>query len=501
MAEFSMDPHAATSAGSARTPHEDGRGDRAAAVCWTTAVFALGWASALGNGDVGIAWLVAAAVFALLGLVRPRPLTRLLGRDARLPVACAALVAFAQLAVLARKFPVLSPDPGYTLRPFQIGVAALGLLAVVALAAGRVAGIARVFRVAAVLTLAAALGIGIWAIRSRRSPPVDVHLWSRLAIEATMSGQSPYALQMPLTYPEHAPLYGPGWTRSRTNPDGTTTPVVNTGYPYPPLLLLVSATGQEAFGDYRYSMLACFLLVGVVVAAATTSSPTLGLLLMVVLFSWPRWPWTLELGWTDFAVAASFAVVVWAAARRPRWLVFAMAVVIAIKQHGFLVAVPFSALLFPRPLNWRRWLGLVGAAAALAALISLPVALWDLPAIWHSAVLFHLVSPFRPDSLSVSALVYRLWGVQLGSAVGFAALGLVALIAWRRAPPGPAGFAGAAACGYLVFFALNKQAFMNYYVFVAAALVLAVASLPLDAGAGRVAAVAAEGPQPRERLS
>jgi hypothetical protein len=143
----------------------------------------------------------------------------------------------------------------------------------------------------------------------------------------------------------------------------------------------------------------------------------------------------------------------------------------------------------------------VGAAAAVAALISLPVALWDLPAIWHSAVLFHLVSPFRPDSLSVSALVFRLWGVQLGSGVGFAALGIVALIAWRRAPRNPAGFAGSVACGYLLFFALNKQAFMNYYVFVAAALVLAVASLPLDDGAGRVTEMPAEGQQARERLS
>jgi hypothetical protein len=85
--------------------------------------------------------------------------------------------------------------------------------------------------------------------------------------------------------------------------------------------------------------------------------------------------------------------------------------------------------------------------------------------------------------------------------VGFAALGIVALIAWRRAPRNPAGFAGSVACGYLIFFALNKQAFMNYYVFVAAALVLAVASLPLDDGAGRTMEVPAGGRQLQERPS
>jgi hypothetical protein len=54
------------------------------------------------------------------------------------------------------------------------------------------------------------------------------------------------------------------------------------------------------------------------------------------------------------------------------------------------------------------------------------------------------------------------------------------LLALRRAPRSPAGFATAAAVTYLAFFAFNKQAFCNYYSFVVAALCCAagVATLP-----------------------
>ena len=52
---------------------------------------------------------------------------------------------------------------------------------------------------------------------------------------------------------------------------------------------------------------------------------------------------------------------------------------------------------------------------------------------------------------------------------------MMGLCLWR-APRSPAGFAAATAVTYVTFFALNKQAFCNYYFFVVGALCCGVAS-------------------------
>jgi hypothetical protein len=61
------------------------------------------------------------------------------------------------------------------------------------------------------------------------------------------------------------------------------------------------------------------------------------------------------------------------------------------------------------------------------------------------------------------------------------------VLAVRRCPRTPAGFALAVGFVYLVFFAFNKQAFCNYYFFPLAALCAAIAAAdftPRDGGDG-----------------
>jgi hypothetical protein len=53
-----------------------------------------------------------------------------------------------------------------------------------------------------------------------------------------------------------------------------------------------------------------------------------------------------------------------------------------------------------------------------------------------------------------------------------------------RAPRTPAGFAGATAVFFFVFFLLSKQAFMNYYYLVLVALACAVGGAMIARGAG-----------------
>jgi hypothetical protein len=108
--------------------------------------------------------------------------------------------------------------------------------------------------------------------------------------------------------------------------------------------------------------------------------------------------------------------------------------------------------------------------------VSLPLIVINLPAFIRSVVTLQLHQPFRGDSLS-----YLAWWVSQGHAqppvwLAFAGVAVATALALWRAPRTPAGFAASLAFVYCVFFALNKQAFSNYYYFVVGALCVALAS-------------------------
>src|SRR5262249_46534531 len=128
--------------------------------------------------------------------------------------------------------------------------------------------------------------------------------------------------------------------------------------------------------------------------------------------------------------------------------------------------------------GWREVLG--GMLVALVP--ALPFLLWDAGSFWQGVVGFHLHSPFRPDSLSLPALVYQLRGTEMSALVAFGAVAVVfALHAGVRRPSlAQATFAGALA--FLSFFLLNKQAFRNYYWFAGS---LLLATIPLAAAEAR----------------
>jgi hypothetical protein len=114
-------------------------------------------------------------------------------------------------------------------------------------------------------------------------------------------------------------------------------------------------------------------------------------------------------------------------------------------------------------------------AVLVAAIVTLPFAVWNWPGFYRSLVELQFLQPFRDDALS-----YLAW-FELGEVPGIAVVGFAllvpagALIAWRAART-PAGFATAAGFAYLMLFAFNKQAFANYYYFVIGALCCAVAA-------------------------
>jgi hypothetical protein len=140
-----------------------------------------------------------------------------------------------------------------------------------------------------------------------------------------------------------------------------------------------------------------------------------------------------------------------------------------------MVWMPFlSILLFQGTLRERMRSLLV--ACLIAAFITLPFLLWNPPEFWRSVVEWQFIQPFRPDSLSFAAFFkinptdsYPTILPFLGSAA------CICLAMWRCVRS-PAGWAISSCLVYLVFFALNKQAFCNYYFLVIGFACLAAAS-------------------------
>jgi len=110
----------------------------------------------------------------------------------------------------------------------------------------------------------------------------------------------------------------------------------------------------------------------------------------------------------------------------------------------------------------------------------LPLAVWDLPAFIHDVVALQVHQPFRTDALSFLAAFAYVTGGRLPSACGFVAAAAASLLAWRRCPRTPAGFAAAIAFVFFAFFAFNKQAFCNYYSFVVGTLCIALGAWRRD---------------------
>ena len=174
----------------------------------------------------------------------------------------------------------------------------------------------------------------------------------------------------------------------------------------------------------------------------------------------------------------------------------------AIKQYGsgraaiFLLLPPGSVSTrsnLAAPLAPASALGaslrIVLKGAALAAVLTVPMFLWNPGAFMKDIFWFQIRQPFRSDALSYLAWFAQRSGMQLGSWVGFVAVLPALVLGALRAPRTPAGFAAASGLVFLAFFAFNKQAFCNFCFFMVACCSPPSASyrlqIPLEGGARR----------------
>jgi hypothetical protein len=442
-----------------------------------TAVGAVAVGAAIQVGDgygtpAAFAWLTVGVGAVLLAVLLPthRTVEAFLART--LPGLLAAAL-IGQLYALIRT-PPARPFAAVPSWPPTFLLAATGV-ALAALAVAFTPGVLRY--VGAVAIPAVHFALGVWTIRLQPAPTplIDVFMFQRDTAAALLAGTNPYSITFPNPYPT-LPYYGPGMVV-----DGRLT----FGFVYPPLSAYLSAAGQWLGGDVRYAQLGAMTLAAVLMATARRGP--LGALAAGLFLFTPRNLFVLEQSWTEPFVVLFLAATVWCAARLPRLAPFVLGLFLAAKQYAVL-ALPLALLVARPPLSWRGLWRTGVPAVLVAASVTLPLALGDLPGFVRAVVTLQFAQPFRPEALSYLGL----WAGPVvpgapppappfGTGVAFAVAAAVMGLALWRAARTPAGFALGVSAVFLAFFVLNKQAFANYYFFVVGALCVAVAAADPDA--------------------
>lgn len=438
---------------------------RLTALCLLFAAFAIGQAVQVSNGNLhpeATRWLTIGLGLTAVGVLLPSP--RWLEASGE-----GLVVAVAGAAVAYQFVQLCSTMPGMYLRlqglhsllPFFSGLALCALLAGAGLAKKPWLGVWQL-----PLMLLAFVMVGRWLLTTSPEPVIDVFYFQRDGATALLSGHNPYELRYRDIY-GNSPFYGEGLSVNG---------VLQFGYPYPPLSLLLALPGQVLLGDYRYSQL--FAMVAAAALMAYAQPGRLGRAAAALMLFTPRAFFVLEQGWTDPFVTLGLSAVVFVALKWQRALPWVFGLFLAVKQY-LLFAVPAAWLLLPRPLPPARVLLRWGFKVVLAgAAVTLPLVLWNVKEFWHDVVALQLYQPFRTDALSyLAAYAQSHGGEKLPTSLAFVAGSVgVALGLWRQ-PRTPAGFAATTALAMLGFFAFNKQAFCNYYAFVIGALCVAAAAV------------------------
>lgn len=336
-----------------------------------------------------------------------------------------------------------------------------GLAAEALIAGALLAGSAAARRWLVPGLLVAHFYLGRWMLHTSPAPFIDVFVFQTRGVEALLHGINPYSITFPNIYGGNA-FYGEGLVANGQ---------LLFGFPYPPLSLYLSTLGKVLGGDPRYAQLAAITLAAGLMAYARGGRLGAGAAALLLLT--PRGLFVLEQSWTEPFLVLLLAATVFCACRYPRALPYVFGLLVAVKQYTVFM-LPLLPLL--TPLRGRALWGLLWRAGATALGVSLPLIVINPQAFIRSAVTLQIQQPFRPDALSYLALWVSRGHEQPPVWIAFAAVAVVIALALWCAPRTPAGFAGAIALVYGVFFAFNKQAFANYYYFVVGALCITVAA-------------------------
>lgn len=429
----------------------------------TLAAALLGGAIGINNGRLhwlGLQWLALGLLVMAVGLIRSRSKLLTSVREPVLVAALGATIAF-QLAHLAAIGVITAAESNLPIAALRacLGVMAMGIL------------IGAVFKrhILGALLLLSGFAVAGWAcLWTTPHVLIDVMEFQRESSALLISGENPYHARYRNIYPS-AEFYGPGVVQG---------PWLTYSFPYPPLSLLMAAPAQVLVGDVRYAHLAALVGAGAVLILLTRSR--IGLLAAAMLLTSPRALYVVQSAWTEPFLILLAAVLAYFAVRgRLIWL--GIGLLLAVKQYLVLL-IPLTRLLGPTLGSRSAWRQTMLAGALLAAGTIVPFFALDPAAFLRGVVQWQLVQPFRYDALSFPAMYAQLGGGESGGLSGFLAAGLATALGLWRAPRNVGGFTAAAALVFCCFFAFNKQAFCNYYLFVIGLCCTAVAALSVEAG-------------------
>ncbi len=451
----------------------------------------LGYAIHINNGfhaPVAIRLVVASLALAWAALVIPRFLRLILPDRDGIVMGLLGLGLSVQLATLTT-----SPFAMYVSRPLPKDHEwFVPLLMAAAIAAAVAAFGARWLRGVALAALVLAhVGLGVITFKASPDPAIDVVTVHRAAFAALAHGQSPYSVTFPDIYKGQESFYPPGAVENG---------IVQFGYPYPIVSLLMAWPGELLAGDFRYAELTALALGAVALACAGQLTSVAVLAVALLLFT-PRVFFELEQAWTEPLLVLWLGVALWA--WRVRWMRVAMtaiALLVAVKQY-LIVAVPLAMLMSAssrRPVSSSRPSGATAASprgsvpyswvsrhaqrlrapitiALIAGALFVPMLVWDFDGFVRSALMVQVNESLRLDALSLSVNYWRSTGHEMSALMyGSIVLAALGLAAWR-APATPGGYAAAMAVVLFTTFAFGKKAFCNYYFFVIATLCAAIA--------------------------
>jgi hypothetical protein len=294
----------------------------------------------------------------------------------------------------------------------------------------------------------------------------DVKLLLQGGLDATLAGHSPYDITIanPFNEEETATFYGPGAVVNGR---------VQFGYPYLPVPLVLDIPFHR-LGDARWMHLVA--IVGAGAIAWTISTDRIGRAASVLLVINPLTTTVLIAYWVEPVLILLLTATVWAMLRGNRWAGVLLGLFFASKQYAFAYLPALWSV--ARGSGWRA----VWTAAVVGGVIVGTFALWNPGAFVHSAIEFQFMQPFRDDSMSLLPGLTDLvgpipeWLLMLSPVLGL----LVSLLIALRTRPGVTAFALGIGFSLMFMVLLSKQAFMNYYFLMGAAMLLAVITWPRD---------------------
>jgi hypothetical protein len=307
-------------------------------------------------------------------------------------------------------------------------------------------------------------------LRNWKDPKIDVFLYQQMGAEGLLHGRNPFSLRFPNLYGQMSRMYyGPGVVDANDQ--------LTFGFPYPPLSLLMVLPAYVIGGDSRFADVIAVAATAGLMAAAWPSRRN-GLIAALFLLT-PRVFFVVERSWTEPLLALGFSVVMFCARRWRAALPYAFGLFLATKQYTVL-AIPLAWLLLEQPRSFKQFAGFLAKSGLVALVITAPFFLWNPVEFYRAVVLWQLLQPMRQDALS-----FLVWFHENHPRIPIAPsltpfIAVVPAIAFvlRRCPRTPAGFAAAFTLVYVVFFAVNKQAFCNYYYLVIATACWAAAAIP-----------------------